>query len=152
MGALLRRGDRRLPNGVMSGELENAEKRGPRGEKKEWTDCVAEDSQVFGITGDWSIAALDCGVWYSTVCKECCRPIAAWVREEKKASENLQRKREAEEAGKVEVARGTSVGSLRWFRTTLIGPTQGLAKRCRLRRQGSLKTLRIRCSKCYAFR
>ena len=53
-GALLRMGDHRLPKSVMSGELENAGKRGPRGNEKEWTDCVAEDLRLFGITGDWT--------------------------------------------------------------------------------------------------
>ena len=43
---------------------------------------------MFGITGDWSIAALNPGVWYSTVCEGGCRFMAAWVAEEKKASEN----------------------------------------------------------------
>ena len=52
----------------MSGELENAGKRGPGGEDKEWTDCVAEDHRLFGITGDYSNAVLDRGVWHSTVC------------------------------------------------------------------------------------
>ena len=42
----------------MSGELENAGKRGPGEEAKEWKDCVAEDLRLFGITGDWSTAAL----------------------------------------------------------------------------------------------
>ena len=32
-------GDHRLPKRVMSGELGNAGKRGPRGKEKEWTDC-----------------------------------------------------------------------------------------------------------------
>ena len=57
-------GDKR----VMSGELENAGKRGPGRKDNEWTDCVAEDRRLFGITGDWSIAALDPGVWYNTKC------------------------------------------------------------------------------------
>ena len=66
-GALLRMGDRRLPKRVMSGELENAGKRGPGGkEKEEWTDCVADNLRLFRITGGWSTAALDPGVWYST--------------------------------------------------------------------------------------
>ena len=43
-----------------------------------------------------------------------------------------QKKREAEEADKVEVAPGVTVASLRRFRTALIGPTQGLLKRRRL--------------------
>ena len=51
-GGLLRMGDHRLPKRVMSGELENAWKRGPGGEEKEWTDCAAEDLRLFGITGD----------------------------------------------------------------------------------------------------
>ena len=99
-GAVLRMGDHRLAKRAMSGELENAGKRGPGGEEKngrtawqmifgylasrgtgasphlktwaegegeKWTDCVADDLRLFGITGDWSIAALDPGVWYSTV-------------------------------------------------------------------------------------
>ena len=60
--------------------------------------------------------------------------MAAWGREEENSSENLPRKREAEEADKVEVAPGVTVGSLRHFRSALIEPTQGLPKRRRLRR------------------
>ena len=52
----------------MSGELENVVKRGSGGEEQEWRGYVAEDRRVFGITGDWSTAALDPGVWYSTEC------------------------------------------------------------------------------------
>ena len=76
-GALLRLGDHRLPKRVMSGELENAGKRRPGGKKKEWTDCVADDLRLFGITGDWSTAALDPWVWYSAVHEGGCRFMAA---------------------------------------------------------------------------
>ena len=72
-------GDHRLPKRVMAGELENAGKRGPEGEEKEWTDCVAEDLRLFGITGDWNTAALDPGAWYSTVRQGGCRFMDAWV-------------------------------------------------------------------------
>ena len=59
--------------------------------------------------------------------------MAAWVREEENASNQRQKKkREAEEADKVEVAPGVTVVSLKRFRTALIGPTQGLPKRRRL--------------------
>ena len=58
--------------------------------------------------------------------------MAAWVKEEEKVFEHRQRKREAEEADKVEVAPGVTVASLRRFRAALIGPTQGLPKRRRL--------------------
>ena len=58
--------------------------------------------------------------------------MAAWVREEENASNQRQKKRDAEEADKVEVAPGVTVASLRRFRTALIGPTQGLSKRRRL--------------------
>ena len=37
--------------------------------------------------------------------------MAAWVREEEKASENRQRKKETEEADKVEVAPGMTVAT-----------------------------------------
>ena len=50
--------------------------------------------------------------------------MAAWVKEEEKASEHRQRKREAEEADKVEVAPGVTVASLRRFRAALIGPSK----------------------------
>lgn len=58
--------------------------------------------------------------------------MAAWRKEEEKAPENRQRKREAEKAHKVEVAPGVAVASLRWFRAALIGTTQGLSKRRRI--------------------
>ena len=126
-------GDHSLPKRVMSGELENAGKRGPGGkEKEEWTDCVAEDLRLFGVTGDWRNAALDPWAWYNKVQEGGCRFMAAWLREEENASNQRQKKREAEEADKVEVAPGVTVASLRRFRTALIGPTQGLTKRRRL--------------------
>ena len=131
-GAHLRLGDSRLPKRVMSGELENAGKRGPGGKEKEWTDCVADDLRLFGITGDWSTAALYPGVWYSAVHEGGSRFMAAWVKEEENASSHQQKKREAEETDKVEVAPGVTVTSLRRFRDALIGPTQGLTKRRRL--------------------
>ena len=55
--------------------------------------------------------------------------MAAWVKEEEKASKHRQRKREPEEAYKTEVAPGVTVASFRRFRGALIGPTQGLSKR-----------------------
>ena len=61
----------------MLGELENVGKRGPGEKEKERTDCVAEDLRLFGITEDWSTAALDPGVWYSTVREGGCRFTAA---------------------------------------------------------------------------
>ena len=108
------------------------DKRGPGGKEKEWTDCVADDLRLFGVTGDWKTAALDPGAWYNTVQEGGCRFMAAWVREEENASNQRQKKRDAEEADKVEVAPGVTVASLRRFRTALIGPTQGLPKRRRL--------------------
>ena len=56
------------------------------------------------------------------------------MKEGENASKHRQRKREAEEADKVEVAPGLTVASLRRFRAALIGPTQGVPKRRRLRR------------------
>ena len=93
---------------------------------------MAEDLRLFGITMDWNIAAFGPGVCYSTVRGGGCRFIAAWMKEEENASEHRQRKREAEEAGKVEVAPGVTVASLRRFIEALIGSTQVLPKRRRL--------------------
>ena len=55
--------------------------------------------------------------------------MAAWVKEEENASNQRQKKREVEEADKVEVAPGVTVASLGRFRAPLIGATQGLPKR-----------------------
>ena len=90
---------------------------------------MADDLRLFGVTGDWRTAALDPGAWYNNIC---CRFMASWVREEENTSNQRQKKREAEEADKVEVAPGVTVASLRRFRTALIGPTQRLPKRRRL--------------------
>ena len=98
--------DHRLPKRVMSGELENAGKCGPGGKEKDWTDCVADDLRLFGITRNWSTAALDPGVWYSAVHEGGCRFMAAWVKEEENASDQRQKKIEGEEADEVEVAPG----------------------------------------------
>ena len=80
-GALLRKGDHRLSKGVMSGEMENTGKRRPGGKEKEWTDCLAEDRRVFGITGGgWRTTALDPVLRYSIVCQGSCRFMTPWVR------------------------------------------------------------------------
>ena len=93
---------------------------------------MTDDIRLFGITGDWSTATLDPGVWYSTVHEGGCRFMAAWVKGEENASKQWQKKRETEEADKVEVAPRVTVASLRRFRAALIGPTQELPKRHRL--------------------
>ena len=90
---------------------------------------MADDLRLFGVTGDWRTAALDPEAWYNIVHKGGCRFMAAWARKEENASNQRQKKREAD---KVEVAPGVTVASLRRFRTALIGPTQGLPKRRRL--------------------
>ena len=97
---------------------------------------MAEDRRRFGTSGNWRTTVLDPGVLYSIVCEGGCRFMVEWVREEGKASENRQRKRGAEEAGKVEVAPPgvVSRSKLRRFRAALIGSTQELPKRRRLRR------------------
>ena len=102
---------------------------------------MVKDCWVFYITGGWDTSALDPGAWYNIVCEGDCRFMTALVREGEKVVENKQRKREAEEANKVEFVSGVMVGSLRRFRAALIGPTQGLPKQRRLRRSGSLRML-----------
>ena len=124
-------GDHRLPKRVMSGELENAGKRGSGARKK---NGRAAWQRIFGYlaseeTGTLPHLTLGPGI---AVREGGCRFMAAWVKEEEKASEHRQRKRETEEADKVEFAPGVTVASLRRFRAALIGPTQGLRKRRRL--------------------
>ena len=93
---------------------------------------MAGDLRLFGITRDWNNGGLDPGAWYRTKRDGGCRFMAAWVKKEENASKHRQRKREAEEADKVEGAPGVTVASLRRFRAALIGPTQGLPMRRRL--------------------
>ena len=76
---------------------------------------MADDLRPFGVTGDWRTVALDPGAWYNKVQEGGCRFMVAWVREEENASNQRQKKREAEEADKVEVAPGVTVASLRRF-------------------------------------
>ena len=86
-------GDQRLLKRIMSKELENVEKHAPGG-REGMTDCGTEGHRVFfGIMGNWSTAALNPGVGYSTVCEGGCRFMAAWVKKEENASETRQRKR-----------------------------------------------------------
>ena len=125
-------GDHRLPKRGHVGRARERGKTWTGGGGEEWTDCVVDDLRLFGVTGDWRTAALDPGAWYNTVQEGGCRFMAAWVREEENASNQRQKKREAEEADKVEVAPGMTVASLRRFRTALVGPTQELPKRRRL--------------------
>ena len=94
--------------------------------------CRANRLETFQRTGDWSTAALDPEVWCNTVREGGCRFMAAWVKKERNASEHQQRNKEAEEVANVEVAPGVTTASLKRFRAALIGPTQGLPKRCRL--------------------
>ena len=61
------------------------------------------------------IYALDSGAWYNKVHEGGCRFMAAWVREEENAYNQRQKKREAEEADKVEVAPRVTIASLRRF-------------------------------------
>ena len=95
-------------------------------------DYVGENRRLFGIAGDWSTTALKPGVWCSIVSERGRRFMAAWVKAEENVSEHRQRKREAEEVAKVEVASRVTVVSLRRVRAVFIGPTQGLPKRRRL--------------------
>ena len=93
---------------------------------------MADYLRLFGVKKDWRTAALDPGAWYNTVHEGGCKLMAAGVREEENTSNQRQKKREAEEADKVEVAPGVTVANLRRFRTALNGPTQGLPKQRRV--------------------
>ena len=70
--------------------------------------------------------------------------MAACLKGEEKGPERRQWKRGAEVMDKVEIAPGVAVGTLRRFRAALVGPTEGLPKWRLLRRQGNLRTLRVR--------
>ena len=90
-------GDHRLLKRAVSRERGNAGKCGPGEGEKEWTHCVAENRQVFDITGDWGTVTLDPGAWYNAVCEGGCRFMAVWVREEEKASKTPAEEERARE-------------------------------------------------------
>ena len=94
---------------------------------------MAEDVRAFGIDGDWKVAALKRGAWDDTVIEGGRRFMAGWREEEESAAITRQRKREAEEADKVVVASGVTVGQLRRFRAALVGPSLAPLKRRRIR-------------------
>ena len=54
---------------------------------------MAEDLRLFGITDDWNTAALYLGAKCSTVREGGCRFVAAWVKQEEKASESKRKRR-----------------------------------------------------------
>ena len=71
-------------------------------------------------------------LWDDTVIEGGRRFMAEWMEEEESAAITRQRKREAEEADKVVVASGVTVGQLRRFRAALLGPSLAPLKRQRL--------------------
>ena len=87
---------------------------------------MADDLRLFGITGHWSTAEHNPGYSIAQYMKGAVGLwfMAAWVKEGEKASNQRQKKREAEEADEVEVAPGVTVASLRSFRAALIGPVR----------------------------
>ena len=135
-GALIRMDGDRLPNRVMFGGMEGPGQRGAGGKEKEWMDCVAKDVWAFGIGGDWKAASLEWGAWDDTVMEGGRRYMAKWREEEESAAITRQRKRGAEEADKVFVASGVTVGvtvgQSRRFRSALLGPSSAPLKRRRL--------------------
>ena len=122
----------RLPNRVMIGGMEGPGQRGAGGKEREWADCVAEDVRAFGIGRDWKVTALEQGAWNDTVIEGGRRFMVGWREEEESAAITRQRKREAEEVGKVVVASGVTIGPLRRFRAALLGPSLAPLKRRRL--------------------
>ena len=75
---------------------------------------------------------LERGAWDDTVIEEGRRFMAGRKEEEESAAITWQRKSEAEEADKVVVAPGVTVGQLRRFRAALLGPSLVPLKRRRL--------------------
>ena len=77
--------------------------------------------------------------------------MAARVREEEKASETRQRKREAEEADKVGVALGVTLANLRRFRATIIAIPGGVSDGFQLAVYQTLSSGRhsSRCARVY---
>ena len=90
---------------------------------------MAEEVRAFGIGGEWKVAPLERGAWDDTVIEGSRRFMAGWREEKENAAITRQRKREAEEADKVVVASGVTVGQLRRFRAALLEPSLAPLKR-----------------------
>ena len=93
---------------------------------------MVEDGRVFGVTRDWSTAALNPGVRYSAVCEsgyQVCVYGSVGKGRGKFVRNPAERKREADEADKVKVATWCDRSKLETFRAMLIGPNQRLPKR-----------------------
>ena len=69
---------RRLPKGIAFRNPEGAERRGQRGEGKDWPGCVPSDIRVFSTAGGWKATALEAEVQVETVTEGGWRFIAAW--------------------------------------------------------------------------
>ena len=106
--------DHRLLKRIVCEELDKGGQRKPGGRRKHGRTACQMIVGFFRITGDP-------GAWYNISCRKC-------VKEEEKPPENRQRKRDAEEADKIDVAPGTIIGGLRRFRAALIGRTPGLSE------------------------
>ena len=108
------------PQVAQEGHVGRGGKRG-----KTWAGGEIKGMDGLRSGGSWCVwyhggleyrrTVLDSGVRYNTVCEEGCSFVAARVRDEKKASETRQRKREAEEVDKVEVAPEVTIGRLETF-------------------------------------
>ena len=92
---------------------------------------MAEHVRIFGIGGDWKVAALEQGAWNDTVIEGGRKIMAGWREEEESAAIIRQRKREAEEADQVVIASGVTVRQLKRFRAALLGPSPAPLKRQR---------------------
>ena len=70
-------------------------RRGRGKNEKEGTDCVQNDTQAFGIAGDWKAAKLESAVWVETATKGGRRFMAAWRQYKVDAARHRQENREA---------------------------------------------------------
>ena len=96
---------------------ENAGKRGPGGKRKEEKrkNGRTERQRIVGYVASRGTRApphLTLGFGTAQYAKGAVGFMAAWMREEEKASENRQSKREAEEEDKLEVAPGVTVSGV----------------------------------------
>ena len=95
-------------------------------------DRVADDLRLFGIKDEegWKTVALDLGKWWEMVMEGGRTFMATWRKEEERAAEARRNKREEEEADKIPIAPGVTVGQLRRFRAALIAPTSCRVEEC----------------------
>ena len=77
------------------------------GKEKVWISCLQNDVRASGIAGGWKATVLETGMRVKTVTEGGRWLISAWRKEEVDTTRHCKEKKEANEARKVIIVRGS---------------------------------------------